>query len=200
MVNYNDKTHTYYVDGKVVPSVTQLLHFVFPNKYSGVPSDVLSRKANYGTEIHNIIENINNLNITNPLDAYSINYSDGIMINSIISYINLKNKYNFKPVKQELIVYNKYVAGRYDLFSIMNNKNCLMDIKTTYSLDKEYLSWQLSIYNYLNKNEKADELYAIWVPKNNEAQLFQINFKTDNEIINLIKEYYSKEKGEKIDL
>ena len=198
MVEFNEENHIYKVDGNIVPSVTQLLHFLFPNKYKGVPAEVLSNKANYGTEIHSLIEKVNDMNITDPLDAYSLEYSDGLMINSITNYINVKNKYKFKPIAQELMVYNKYLAGRFDLISEMNNKICLMDIKTTYILDREYLSWQLSIYNYLNKEIKAEELYAIWVPKNNDVQLIKIKFKSDKEIINLIMTYYLEEKNMRI--
>lgn len=198
MVEFNEENHIYKVDGNIVPSVTQLLHFLFPNKYKGVPAKVLSDKASYGTEIHSLIEKVNDMNITDPLDAYSLEYSDGLMINSITNYINVKNKYKFKPIAQELMVYNKYLAGRFDLISEMNNKICLMDIKTTYILDREYLSWQLSIYNYLNKEIKAEELYAIWVPKNNDVQLIKIKFKSDKEIINLIMTYYLEEKNMKI--
>lgn len=199
MVYYNDETHSYFVNGKQVISVTGLLHFLYPDKYKGVSQQVLNNKAQYGTEIHAIIEKVNNLNIVNPLDAYSLEYSDGIMINSIVNYINLKNKYNFNVLKQELIVYNNYIAGRFDIFAEMSNRKCLMDVKTTYQLDKDYLSWQLSIYNYLN-DEKAEELYAIWVPKNGECQLVKIDFKSNKEIENLIEKYYLEEKGEKIGL
>lgn len=200
MVVFDEKNHIYYVNGKQVPSVTQILHYLFPNKYKGVSSEVLNNKANYGTEVHNLLEYVNSINITNPSDAYSLKCSDPMMINSIVSYINLKNKFRFRPLKQELIVNNDYVAGKFDLLAEMNNKICLMDYKTTYKLDKEYLSWQLSIYNYLNKNEKAEELYAIWVPKSSEVQMFEIDFKTNDEIENLIKEYYANEKGEEVTL
>ena len=200
MVYYNDKNHTYFVDGIQVPSVTGLLHFIYPDKYKGISSEVLSNKASYGTEVHELIEKVNNDNVINPLDAYSYKCSDPIMTESLISYINLKNKYKFKPLRQELIVYNRYVAGRFDLLSEMNQKKCLMDYKTTYSLDRDYLSWQLSIYNFLNQEDKADELYAIWVPKRKETELVQIDFKTDEEIVKLIKDYYLQEKNQVIEL
>lgn len=199
MVYYDDKNHAYYVNGIQVPSVTQMLHYLFPNKYKGVSSEVLSNKANYGTEIHNLVEKVNNLNITNPLDVLSLECSDGKMKTSIINYINIKNKYKFEVLKQELIVYNNYVAGRFDILSRMNNKKCLMDIKTTSSLDKEYLSWQLSLYDFLNQEDKAEELYAIWMPKSGDVSLHQINFKTKEEIISLITNYYHFERGEKIE-
>ena len=41
------------------------------------------------------------------------------------------------------------------------------DIKTTYKLDKDYVSWQLSIYAYLfelcNPGVKVNNLYGLWL-------------------------------------
>lgn len=197
MVYFNEEKHIYYVNGIQVPSVTGLLHFIYPNKYKGVSSEVLSNKADYGTKMHSVLEQINNDKITDPFQAYSYECPNQ---DTVVNYINLKNKHGINPLKQELIVYNDYVAGKYDLFAEMNNKKCLMDYKTTYELDKNYLSWQLSIYNFLNQEDKAEELYAIWIPKNGNVDLVQIDFKSDEEVKKLIIDYYLQIKDKVIKL
>ena len=91
-------------------------------------------------------------------------------------------------IEQEKIVFNEHVAGRFDMLTKIKNEISLCDIKTTATLDKEYLSWQLSIYNYLG-NIEAEKLYAIWLPKKELGKLIEIPFKTNDEIESLIKEW-----------
>ena len=42
MVEFIEEGHIYLVDGVIVPSVTQILHRVFPEKYEGIPKEVLT--------------------------------------------------------------------------------------------------------------------------------------------------------------
>ena len=56
-LEYDDESHTYIVDGVIVPSVTQILAVKFGNKYAGVNRSTLERAASRGTAIHEAIEN-----------------------------------------------------------------------------------------------------------------------------------------------
>jgi len=64
----------------------------------------------------------------------------------------------------------------------------LADAKTTYNLDLEYISWQLSMYE-LAKGKQFKKLYAIWLPKRKPAQLVEVERKSKEEIQWLIKKY-----------
>ena len=55
-LEYDDETHTYLVDGIIVPSVTQLLGRKFGHKYDDVDAGVLRKAAERGTMIHKAIE------------------------------------------------------------------------------------------------------------------------------------------------
>ena len=55
-LEFDEETHTYLVDGIIVPSVTQLLKDQFQHKYDGVPEEVLKRASQRGTEVHEAIE------------------------------------------------------------------------------------------------------------------------------------------------
>jgi len=187
MVEYIEETHTYLVNGIIVPSVTQLLQFKFPEKYNGVPKRVLNDKAEYGTKVHKLIEILNNSDNFYPV-LEAVETLDYVIGSTLNQYIQLHMMNNIEVIEQERMVYNEKVAGRFDLLAIVNHELSLCDIKTTSILDKEYLSWQLSIYNYLG-NTKAEKLYAIWLPKKELAKLVEIPFKTNEEIENLIKEW-----------
>ncbi len=73
----------------------------------------------------------------------------------------------------------------------VNGKRSLIDIKTTYNVDKEYLSWQLGLYNYA-LGEKAEKFYCIWLPKRKSGELIEIKIKSNKEIKEFLNEIKSK--------
>lgn len=154
-LEYDDTTHTYLVNGVIVPSVTQVMQVKFGNKYEGIRSDVLNRAAERGTAIHKAIEN------------YCKGMDDGSK--EVHNFNFLMNYYKIKPVKNEvpiiLMVDNQpVIAGRLDLVLQENDTLSLADIKTTSQLDKEYLAYQLNLYRlgYMQSyGEKIDKLYGL---------------------------------------
>ncbi len=76
------------------------------------------------------------------------------------------------------------------VFGKRTKKISLGDIKTTASLDREYLSWQLSIYAYLfelqNPLIKVDKLFGIWL-RGNKSELVEIERKPDAEVKRLLE-------------
>lgn len=69
----------------------------------------------------------------------------------------------------------------------------LGDFKCTSSLDKEYLSWQLSVYKYFfelqNPNIKVSKLVAFWFPKETygKPKMVEIDARSTDEVERLIK-------------
>lgn len=141
MLEFNEELHQYMLDGKKLISTTQLMrkHGLAPN-YDGVSPDVLKRKAERGTLIHKEIENFIKNN-ENGFSEECDNFSKYIKENNII-------------VKEsEYMVNNDIVAGTIDLIL---DGNIIADIKTTYKLHIESVSWQLSIYLYLYVYSKKE--------------------------------------------
>lgn len=181
MIEFIEDGHYYLKDGIIVPSVSEVLHFIFPNKYLKVPKSILDRKAKYGSKVHEAIEvyektgNIIKLNIHQEL--------------SLKQYLKLKGKYNIVVLEQEKIIsYDYDYCGRFDMIARIGKDICLCDIKTTAELDLEYLSWQLSFYE-LATGKYFDKLYAIWLPKKELGQLVEIKRKTREELLEKLKEY-----------
>jgi hypothetical protein len=52
-IDFEESTHTYRVNGTVLPSVTQILEFAGISDFSGVPAEVLARAQKRGTAVHN---------------------------------------------------------------------------------------------------------------------------------------------------
>ena len=137
-LEYDDETHTYLYDGLILPSITQILKLRFGRKYDGVDSNVLSRAAQRGTEVHKAIENLCKTGEVEDLKE-------------VRNFLFLQKHYGFKVVDNELPVVLfvddiPIACGRLDLVLEINNQLYLGDIKRTSELDKEYLGFQLNLY------------------------------------------------------
>ena len=138
VLEYIDETHTYLFDGVVVPSVTQLLQKKFGNKYDGIPKAVLERAAERGTALHKAIEDYEQQGIETDLVE-------------LHNWIALKVEHDIHVTGNELpLVLLKdgqaVAAGRCDLFLAKQGVFGLGDIKRTYRLDRQYLTYQLNLY------------------------------------------------------
>lgn len=194
MIEFIEETHQYVLDGVLVPSVSEILHFIFPDKYKGVDKEILNKKAIYGTGLHEAIEMYEiNIQIMTLDEAFNttvfskkLNY---IQEASLRQYIKLKRKNNIHVMDQEQIIhYEDLYAGRFDMIAKIGGKMCLCDIKTTAELDMEYLSWQLSFYE-LATGKRFDDLYAIWLPKKELGQLVKVQRKSEEDLKQMIKKF-----------
>lgn len=153
-LEYDDETHTYIVDGVIVPSVTQLLNVKFGNKYDHVNRDTLKRAAEHGTAIHKAIE------------EYCLHgdYADVKEVRNfhfLMKYHSLYVLGNEKPII--LFKDDKPIAaGRFDLLLSYLSGHALADIKTTATLDKEYLAFQLNLYRIGYMQSYKDIISALY--------------------------------------
>ncbi len=194
MIDFLEEPHIYLVDGVITPSVSEILHFIFPDKYKGVDRKILNKKAQYGTTIHESIEmyeaNIKTMTIQEAFDvtilAKELTY---IQEASLRQYLKLKNRYNIDVLEQEMMIqFEKKYAGRFDMIANVKGYLSLCDIKTTAELDEEYLSWQLSYYE-LAMGKTFEKLYAIWLPKKGIGQVVEIKRKPREVLIKKLNEF-----------
>lgn len=191
MVEFIEESHTYLIDGIIVPSVSEILHFLYPLKYFGIDQEILDLKAKYGSVVH---ESIECLEQNKPLPKLDLNQEF-----SLNQYQRLKAKNNIDVLIQEQIVtYGNDYAGRFDMIANVNGCLSLCDIKTTAQLDKEYLSWQLSFYELAHMSMyhtgPFEKLYAIWLPKGNYGELVEIERKPIKELLRVLKEFKESRK------
>ena len=191
-LEFIEEGHLYIKSGVIIPSVSEILHFIFPDKYKGIDQDILNKKATYGSTVHESIECFEQKKDLPELDNNQRF--------SLSQYIRLKAKNKIEVISQEqMIYYKEYYAGRYDMVAKVNGFLCLCDIKTTAQLDKEYLSWQLSFYelasNYLLGTTPFEKLYAIWLPKGKYGELVEIKRKPTSELLRVLKEFQESRKN-----
>lgn len=137
-LEFIEDSHTYLVDGVIVPSITQILKVKFGNKYNGVSQSVLNRAAEKGTEVHEAIE----------LYCQTGMETD---IPEVRNFKFLQKQYGFEVLENEtpIILFlndEPIAAGRLDMVLKMNEQIGGADIKRTSTLDKEYLAYQLNLY------------------------------------------------------
>lgn len=201
MITFLEEPHIYLVDGIITPSVSEILHFIFPDKYKGVDKRTLNKKAEYGTTIHESIEmyeaNIKTMRLEEAFDvtvqAKDLSY---IQEASLRQYVKLKRENNIDVLEQEMMIqYEGKYAGRFDMIADVSGSISLCDIKTTAELDEEYLSWQLSYYE-LAMNKTFDKLYAIWLPKKELGVLKEIKRKPKELLIKKLNEFLEEKNDE----
>lgn len=189
---FNEETHEYRLGDKILPSVTTILEkTLFERKYEGIDENVLKKAAEYGSLVHSEIEQY--------IKRGALGFST-----ELYNYITIQEENKIRPIHSELQIHDDKMAGTIDIVAELGGKgkvarNILADIKTTYKLDKEYVSWQLSFYAYMYEkkyNVKIHELYAIWL-RENEFKLVKVERKTKKQVENVLQEF---ENGSRIDL
>lgn len=137
-LEYFDDDHLYLIDGVIVKSITECLKRKFGNKYSGIDRGTLQRAAERGTDIHKAIELWCKDNVASDYEE-------------VRNFKFLQTQYCFEVLANEVPVIlsldnEPILAGRLDLVLAMDGQRGLADIKTTATLDKEYLGYQLNLY------------------------------------------------------
>lgn len=177
-VVFDAENHTYTLDGKQLSGITSLLHRqLFPDMYADINPEILQKAAERGTLVHQNCELAD----------------DGFEVDTIeaINYLKLKeeNYLNFEQ-SEYLVSDNEHYASCIDkVYRESDDTFCLADIKTTYSLNKEYVTWQLSIYAYLferqNPGAKVSSIFAIWL-RDEKSKMVKLERKSDEEVSSLL--------------
>ena len=159
-VVFDEFTHTYEYDGRLLMGVTTLMkkHGLTPAEYKFIPKEKLEAAAERGSAIHALLED----------------YDNG---KPVVEDENLKA---YKALGLD-IVRSEYLVSDHDIVASKIDKvfaDCsLGDVKTTSSIHTESVSWQLSIYAYLfeamNPSKKVPHLYCIHV-RDGKARLVEV--------------------------
>lgn len=188
---FDDTTHTYLVDGEQVPSVTTIIKEILPSMYENVPKRVLEKASKFGTRLHKATE----IDSDDGLDYYEkLAFKE---------YNRVLDKEDIVPLEQEVFICYENPnypnnslpkilwVGQTDMIAMINGKRCLVDKKFTSKYHKEYLEWQLSMYE-LACYEKFEDLYCIHVPKRGIGHLYKSNRLPYADVMSKVIDYYKK--------
>lgn len=148
-IDFQKEGHIYCVDGELASiSVTELLQQqgIAPD-YSMVKESVMENAAEIGTRIHEDLANVLTVVGYAPTTIAGENFQKWVKENGFIG----------APEQPIAIKLNSVVivAGTADLFGFdRDNTPIFADHKTTSKIDREYVSWQVSILDYMFRNNK----------------------------------------------
>lgn len=169
---FDEKNHTYTLNGELLPiqGITRMIdRQIFGGKMQKVPESVLRKYAEFGSLVHKEIQDY---------------YEKGIL--PITDEANAFIKQGIKLLACEFIVSNEYVATAIDA---VGEDLIIYDYKTSTALDKEYLSWQLSICAYLFEKQtglKVKGLMGVHL-RGKECKFVGIERKQDEQVEALIR-------------
>lgn len=130
-IRYEDSTHTYWIDGVRVPSITQALKAATYDDFDRVRPDVLARKAEQGTALAKMIEEYADGTFDESLERYDID-----LLPDFDAFVEWHEQSRGQILKSEAIVASaRYgYAGRLDLvYDLGGCGPSMIDIKRTHS-------------------------------------------------------------------
>lgn len=178
-VVFNEENHTYFLGDKQLQGITGMIgRQLFPDKYKGIPDFIMKRAADKGSRIHSQCEFVD----STGFEPESIEAENYLRERMNAGYNALANEYTVSD--------EEYFASNIDCVWEKEEEISLADIKTTYRIDKESLSWQLSIYAYLfekqNPGLKVRNLYGVWL-RGDKSELIPVDRKSDEEVRRLME-------------
>lgn len=136
---FEEKTHTYKLNGVVIPSVSSIMEPINAVKYDRVDSYTLDKAAQKGSAVHDAIENYIKFGI-DDIPTEHRGYFD--------AFIDWWNEYKPVVVGSEIRIYHKLMryGGTVDLLCYINGELTLVDYKSTYVLSDMTCGVQLEGY------------------------------------------------------
>lgn len=128
-IRFEESTHTYWLDGVRVPSITQALKCATYDDFDHVHPDVLAKKAREGTELAAMIEDY-------VKGRFDVMKYDPVLLGDFDAFEIWHRKTGGKILHSEMIVASRrwQYAGRLDLvYMFPSGDLSMIDIKRTYS-------------------------------------------------------------------
>ena len=150
-LQFCEKTHTYTVNGFVVPSVSEIMKPLSAAHYGGIDTDTLNKAANRGTIVHAAVENYLLFGIED-ISKELRGYFDG--------FKKWIDEVKPVPIKTECRIYHKTLnyAGTADLPCYIDDVPTLVDFKTTATAAKVLTRVQLEAYKITTETSKRGAL------------------------------------------
>lgn len=152
-VQFDEATHTYTLDGVELPSVTHIIRYLAVDKANNADPNMALIARERGSAVHEA--------------TVMYDYSGEIPDDFPAEYAPYLEAYvqfvrDYKP-SWELIEHQMGnatlgFAGTLDRFGVIDDKLCILDIKTSYKVDIPSLSAQLTAYHDLLLNEQFERL------------------------------------------
>lgn len=139
-LTFEENSHTYKLNGIIIPSVSTIMEPLNHAKYSGIKESTLAAAAEKGTIVHNAIENWIKFGIEDVPSEYK-GYFD--------CFLEFWNMYSPEVIGSELRIYHKQLSygGTIDLLANISGELTLVDYKSVYTVSEMTCGVQLEAYS-----------------------------------------------------
>lgn len=139
---FREEGHTYVLDGVVLPSVSDLCAPLHNAAYADVPKWKLEAAAERGTATHLA---------TCALDAGGAAEVDDSCLPYVRAYAKflMEHKASWSLTEAPMYHPEHLYAGTPDRYGILDGCNALVDVKTTYTVQKPLCRAQLNLYRLI---------------------------------------------------
>lgn len=132
-LSFDEESHTYKIDGKVVPSVTQIIRPLYDGAFDSIPPSVLERKRTLGQAVHLACE----LYDLGELDESSVDEQIAGYVDAWKRFVS-EQPHRWNRVEERIASWRRKFAGTVDRIGEdrATGKSDLIDIKTTDMIDR----------------------------------------------------------------
>lgn len=169
-LQFDEEKHEYTLNGKIMPSVTEIMRFITDRKYEPVTESILDIAKNKGTQVHMACEVYNKTGYVGIEDEYK-GYLEAYM-----KWVK-DNGIDRTKLESEIKLYHKVLnyAGTIDM---IYDKKSIIDIKTCHDIDTKTTSVQTSAYREMAKCNGYDAIsdcYILWLSKNGDYKYVKLD-------------------------
>lgn len=158
---YDEQTHSYYVNGELKPSVTDICEPISFRVLNALDKVLLDRARARGSRCHELFEEYL------LTDEMTLDSSDNEYIPYLNSFIEWEKTYKPKVLFTEKQLWGEDYCGTTDLVCVIDGKTLNIDYKVKSSIDKKYLSVQMEgYYRKLVQELPIDESWYLQIKKN----------------------------------
>ena len=164
---FDAETHSYTDEGgNKIPSVSEIIRNYLGNKYEAIDPKILKKAQEKGNRVHGEIEKFLLQDVEPKKPSYEFGCFKAIFDKQFVAT-------QCEQVLYGATEYGAY-AGTFDILDTING--IIVDIKTNYNLDLEYVKIQLSLYAMaLRQNDVIiNKAYVVHLPSEKSPALPQI--------------------------
>lgn len=171
-----DQGHRYTLDGEDLPSVSELCRFLSREIYGTVAQYTLDAAADRGTRVHKLCE---------VLDLYGKADVPDDLLPYVQAYLQFRRDHAVQWDKVEYAAHHPVdrYAGTIDRAGLMDGRRAIVDLKTSYQVQRPLALAQLNLYRRMLEHDsdwQADALYILHLKKDGSYKL--IPFDRDDEL------------------
>ena len=161
--------HRYQLDGETLPSVSEITRFISREVYGQVMQSRLDQAAERGTEVHKACE---------LLDKYGKVECDEEYLGYVKAYIKFLKEHKPEWEKIEWAAYNPELryAGTIDRWGTVDGEKCIVDIKTSYQIQKVLYGAAQNLYRLMCNSQgvQVDRLLILHLQKDGTYKLVEL--------------------------